>query len=176
MHTHIQGRSDLTTLIQVIRFRFSQQCPVYTVKKKPLIPNTGSFTLPRAITTSRGRAPRTPGGLTYSPKKGETSESVSCGHDQELMEMRQDIDEKKDEIKKLKSSLEAANNELEQEKVQVLEMRKSMIVANRGSLTSDVIDGMQQEMRQQIITEKEMKEKYKQRLDTMVTQITQVCC
>lgn len=90
--------------------------------------------------------------------------------------MRQDIDEKKDEIKKLKSSLEAANNELEQEKVQVLEMRKSMIVANRGSLTSDVIDGMQQEMRQQIITEKEMKEKYKQRLDTMVTQITQVCC
>ena len=168
----VQGRSDLITLIQVVRFKFSQQCPVYTVRKTPIIPKTNSSTLPRVVSVGQSHAPQTPGGLIYSPKKEITKD---CGHEEELKTIRKEIDEKKVEINMLKSSLVAANKSLEMEKAHTKELEKSKMLAQRGSFTSGLIDAMQQEMQQQIVTERELKEKYKQRLDAMVTEITQVC-
>ena len=161
----------MTTLIQVVRFKFSQQCPVYTVRKTPLIPKTSSSTLPRVFSIGQSHAPQTPGGLTYSPKK----EIKGCGHEEELKTIRKEIEEKKVEINMLKSSLSMANKALEMEKAHTKELEESKMLAQRGSFTSGLIDAMQQEMQQQIVTERELKEKYKQRLDAMVTEITQVC-
>ena len=161
----------MTTLIQVVRFKFSQQCPVYTVRKTPLIPKTSSSTLPRVASIGQSHAPQTPGGLIYSPKK----EIKECGHEEELKTIRKEIEDKKVEINMLKSSLVAANRSLEMEKAHTKELEERKMSRQRGSFTSDLIDAMQQEMQQQIVTERELKEKYKQRLDAMVTEITQVC-
>lgn len=87
--------------------------------------------------------------------------------------MKKEIDERRVEINRLKSSLDAAKIELSKEKAHV-EESKSKGSDQRESFTSSFIDAMQQEMQQQITTEKDMKEKYKQRLDTMVTEMTQV--
>ena len=119
----------------------------------------------------QSHAPQTPGGLTYSPKK----EIKDCGHEEKLKKTREEIEGKQVEINMLKSTLEAANKALEQEKAHSKELRTSKVLAQRGSFTSGLIDAMQQEMQQQIVTERELKEKYKQRLDSMVTEITQVC-
>ncbi len=118
-------------------------------------------------------APQTPGGLIYSPKK-EINSKDQCGHEEELKTLRKEIDEKKVEINMLKSSLVAANKSLEMEKAHTKEMEESKMLAQRGSFTSGLIDAMQQEMQQQIVTERQLKEKYKKRLDAMVTEITQV--
>ena len=166
----MQGRSDLTTLIQVVRFKFSQQCPVYTVRKAPLIPKTSSSTLPKAIPVGQSRAPQTPGGLIYSP----TREIKDFGQEEELKKMRDEVEAKSVEINMLKTSLEAANRALKEEKAYTRELREAKMLAQRGSFTSGVIDAMQQDMQQQIVSERELKEKYKQRLDAMVTEITQV--
>lgn len=89
--------------------------------------------------------------------------------------IRKEIENKKVEINMLKSSLVAANKSLEIEKAHIKEMEQNKTLAQRGSFTSGLIDAMQQEMQQQIVTERQLKEKYKQRLDAMVTEITQVC-
>ena len=121
----------------------------------------------------QSHAPQTPGGLTYSPKKENCKDQ--CSHVEELKMIRKEIEDKKVEINMLKSSLIAANKSLEIEKAHIKEMEQSKTLAQRGSFTSGLIDAMQQEMQQQIITERQLKEKYKQRLDAMVTEITQVC-
>lgn len=171
---HLQGRSDLTTLIQVVRFKFSQECPVYTIRKTPIIPKSGSFTHPRVMSTGNIYTPQTSDGLTYYLKKVGIEGKISCEHDLEIEKMKKEIDESRVEINMLKSSLEAAKTELSQEKAHVEELKESKVSDYRGSFTSSLIDAMQQELQQQITTEKQMKEKYKQRLDTMVTEMTQV--
>ena len=115
--------------------------------------------------------PKTASGLTYSPTRDD---SAQCGHEQELKKLKQEIEEKGVEIKMLKSHLETIKSELSLEKAQVEELKKSQRLNQRGSFTSGVIDAIQQEMQQQIVEEKEMKQKYKKRLDTMITEITQV--
>ena len=124
----------------------------------------------------------------FSPKKDETEERASCGHEPELEKLRKEVDEGKVELEKmrkevdesrveinmLKSSLEAAKRELAQEMAHVEELKQSKELDQRGSFTSSLIDAMQQDMQQQIANEKEMKEKYKHRLDAMITEMTQV--
>ena len=118
-------------------------------------------------------APQTSGILTHCLKKVDIKEKPSCEHEQEIEKMKKEIDERRVEINRLKSSLDAAKIELSKEKAHV-EESKSKGSDQRESFTSSFIDAMQQEMQQQITTEKDMKEKYKQRLDTMVTEMTQV--
>ena len=167
-----QGRSELTTLLQVIRFKFSQQCPVYTVRKKtPMIPRSGSSTVPRVVSVGHNYSTQTTSGLTLSPKKDD---GATCGHEEKLKKMKRELEEKGIEINMLKSHLETIKSELSLEKAQVEELKKSEKLYQRGSFTSGLIDAMQQEMQQQIVAEKEMKQKYKQRLDAMITEITQV--
>ena len=126
------------------------------------------------MSTGHYYAPQTAGGLTYSQNKEEAQASTSCGHEMELDKMKLEVDKYKVEVNMLKTSLQTANQELSLEKDQVRELKKKWETQQRGSFTSGVIDAMQQEMQQQIVNEREMKLKYKQRLDTMVTEITQV--
>lgn len=142
------------------------------MRKTPIVPKSGSSTLPRMMTTGHIVAPQTPGGLTLSPKKAETSTPTE--HQKKVDKMKQETEEYKVEINMLKSNLAAANKKISEANAQVEELKKGKETSQRGSFTSGLIDAMQKDMQQQIVNERQMKQKYKQKLDTMVTEVTQV--
>lgn len=167
-----EGKSDLITMVQVLRLKFSQQSPLYTISHH--------HSLPRMSGGARSER-RSQAMVSHSNSfNSRHSMATACGHDTQMMQMRLDMEEQKKEIETLKERLKSAQAEIEERKKRVRELEEQIKsyqpqkLSVRNSFSSGVLDAMQREMTQEVEKEKKDKEEYKQRLDAMVTEITQV--
>ena len=170
-----ENKSDLLTLIQVLSFKFSQESPLYTV-------SSHHSSLPRMIS---GPKPERRSYITVTHNQSintrwsnpAVQSVISCGHEQEMIQMRLDMEAQRKEIDSLRESLQTTCAQVVDYEDTVAKLEYQLNrqrVSVRNSFSSGVLDAMQKEMTHEIESEKKEKELYRKRLDAMVSEITQV--
>lgn len=152
-----QSRSDIATLVKMLKFKFGQSCPVYQIRVTSF-----SFGTSHLIGSSHS---------TASTEGTKTLSRHSINYLQEVPQPQPEVDSKEREITSYQKTIETLTKELDElrSRVRDLEQMKlenqNLLAKEKEKLAGVVMSGIQQEeLRKDLEAEREEKENYKQLL------------